>query len=61
MPEPIEITNATHDYAEGRNIVNKMGLQLPATGGVGTAIVTIFGIVVIVAGVILLRKKDEEK
>jgi len=59
--EPIEITNATHDYAEGRNIVNKMGLQLPATGGVGTAIVTIFGIVVIVAGVILLRKKDEEK
>ena len=59
--EPIEITNVTHDYAEGRNIINKMGLQLPATGGVGTAIVTVLGIVAIVAGVMLLRKKDEEK
>lgn len=59
--EPIEITNVTHEYAEGRNIINKMGLQLPATGGVGTAIITVLGIVVIVAGVMLLRKKDEEK
>lgn len=59
--QQIEITNATHNYAEGRNIENKMGLELPATGGIGTLVVTVIGIGIIVAGIVLLRKKDEEK
>ena len=56
-PAPFVISKTSYDDANEIDVVNKSGLQIPQTGGMGTALFTIAGIVLMGTGLFLLRRK----
>lgn len=59
LRKPVEIEVTADTYAAGTPtaiVVNKKGFELPATGGMGTIVVTVIGVAVVVAGVVMVKK-----
>ena len=59
-PQEIEVTKTSYESTTpAKIIINKTGIQLPATGGVGAAIIITLGLVFVVIGVKTM--KDDSK
>ena len=56
-PAPFEITKTSHEDANTMQVLNNSGLQIPQTGGIGTALFTIVGITLMGVAIALFRKK----
>lgn len=61
LKDPVEITIGADTFEGAANIIiNKKGTLLPMTGGMGTLLITVAGIVLVVIGIVYLRKNKEE-
>lgn len=61
-PQEIEVTADSYaSSTPAKVIVNKKGFELPATGGMGTAILIILGIVFVTAGHKLMKKDTKKR
>ena len=63
LRKPVDVTVNAGTYAESAaiQVVNKKGFELPATGGVGTIIISGIGIAIIALGVVVFKGKKEDK
>ncbi len=59
-PKEITISEESYDN-EPTVIVNKLGFELPGTGGIGTLIFTLGGIILITIGIIFYKKNSKEE
>lgn len=60
-PVQFEITKTSHEDTAIMKIVNKTGLQIPQTGGVGTVLFTVVGIALMVLAIAMFRRKKAEQ
>lgn len=56
-PEAFTVSKTSYESASTVRIENNRGLQIPQTGGIGTAIFTVCGVALMAAAVLLFRKK----
>lgn len=60
-PAELVIDEASHLEANAVTVINRSGVELPDTGGIGTAIFTVTGLALMAAaGVLLVMKKRKE-
>ena len=61
-PQEIEVTADSYaSSTPAKVIVNKKGFELPATGGMGTAVLILLGIVFVTAGHKLMKKDTKKR
>lgn len=62
LPQEIEVTADSYaSSTPAKVIVNKKGFELPATGGMGTAVLILLGIVFVTAGHKLMKKDTKKR
>lgn len=61
-PQEIEVTKTSYESeTPTKIIINKTGFQLPKTGGVGTGILILLGLVLVVIGIKSMKKEPKTK
>ena len=59
LPTPVEFTVGSNSYTNIQDVNNKK-VTIPETGGIGTVIFTVAGLLLMVGAVIAFRRNEQE-